>query len=120
MTRRFLPLFIISAAIVLMTIPAWARNNSNNSLSATLDLDSTATINSTTLTPGQYKVVAEGNQAKFEKDGKVVAEVPCTLKTLSSKAAQSEFVMDHNRLMEIQVAGKMEAIDFSSGQSSGT
>ncbi len=119
MFRRFLPLFIVAAAVAVMTIPVRAKNNSSDSLTATLDLDSTATINKTTLTPGEYRVVAEGNQARFEKDGKTVAEVPCTLKTLPNKASLSEFVMDHDRLTEIQVAGKTEAIEFSTSQSAG-
>lgn len=119
MTRRLLPLFTVAAAIAVMAIPALAKNNSSNSLDATLDLYSTATVNNTKLTPGQYRVIAEGNQAKFEKDGKTVAEVPCTIKTLPSKASSSEFVMDHNQLTEIQVAGKTAAIDFSSSGNSG-
>jgi hypothetical protein len=119
MSRRLLLLFATTAVFALMAIPSWAKNNSNGSLSATIDLNSKAALNNTTLVPGEYRVVVEGNQAKFEKDGKVVAEVPCTLKTLSTKATQTEFVVDHDRLTEIKVSGKTEAIEFSSGQSSG-
>lgn len=118
MTRRLLPLFTL-AAVVVMAIPALAKSNSSNSLNTTVDLYSTATVNNTKLAPGEYRVIAEGNQAKFEKDGKTVAEVPCTMKTLPSKASSSEFVMDHDKITEIQVAGKTEAIEFSSSGSSG-
>ena len=117
MTRRMSPFFIAIAVTAVLTIPSWARDNSSAALSASISLDSTATINNTntTLEPGEYKVVAEQNQAKFEKNGKVVAEVPCTLKTLPGKAAHTEFIVDQGRLLEIQVSGKTEAIEFSSG-----
>jgi hypothetical protein len=117
MTRHVLPLFIAISVIAILTIPSWAGDNSSGALSARISLDSIATVNNTntTLEPGEYKVVAEQNQAKFDKDGKVVAEVPCTLKTLPGKAAHTEFVVDQGRLLEIQVSGKTEAIEFSSG-----
>jgi|SRR5579862_8091703 len=107
---------IVMAVFALMTLPSWARPNSNDTLSANIQLYSAATVNNTTLQPGQYKVIAEGSQAKFEKGGKVVAEVPCTLKTLSSKPPETEFVIDHDQLIEIHVSGKMQAIDFSPNQ----
>ena len=119
MSRRFFSLFIVAAVLTLVTIPSWAKNNSAGSLSATVELYSTTTINNTTLTPGQYRITAEGNQAKFEKNGKTVAEAPCTIKTLSNKAAQTQFIVDHDHLQEIQISGKTEAIEFSSSGSSG-
>jgi hypothetical protein len=119
MNRLVLPFFVVTAVFALMTTPSHARTSSNDSLTAKIDLASTTNINNTTLSPGEYKVVAEGNQAKFEKDGKVVAEVPCTLKTLSNKSAHTEFVIDHDRLLEIQVSGKTQAIEFSPAQNSG-
>ena len=64
------------------------------------------------LPPGHYKVIAEGNEAKFEKGGKVVAQVPCTLKTLPQKAQQDEFQVDDHRLVQIDVSGKLQAITF--------
>jgi hypothetical protein len=112
-----LPFFIAVAVITMITIPSWAKDNSSGALTARISLDSATTVNNsnTTLEPGEYRVVAEQNQAKFEKDAKVVAEVPCTLKTLSGKAAHTEFSIDQGRLLEIQVSGKTEAIEFSSG-----
>jgi hypothetical protein len=119
MTKRLLPFFVITAILAVMAIPSYARTNSNDSISATIDLDSKANLNKTALVPGQYKVVAQGNQSKFEKDGKIVAEVPCTLKNLSRKANHNEFFLDHDRLTEIRVSGKNQAIELSSGQNSG-
>jgi hypothetical protein len=119
MSRRLLPLFIAAVAFAVVTIPAWSKSSSSNSINVTITLAQKANVNTTTLDPGDYKVVVEGTQAKFEKDGKVIAEVPCTLKTLSTKALQTETAIDHDQLTEIQVSGKTEAIEFSSGQNSG-
>jgi hypothetical protein len=119
MTKRLLPFFVVTAVLAVMAIPSYARTNSSDSISATIDLASKANLNNTALVPGQYKVVAQGNQATFEKDGKIVAEVPCTLKNLSSKANYTESFMNHDRLTEIRVSGKNQAIELSSGQKSG-
>jgi hypothetical protein len=45
-----------------------------------------------------------------------VAEVPCTLKDFSGKIIDTTFVLDHDQLTEIQVAGKSKAIEFAPGQ----
>ena len=119
MSRRLLPLFITAAMFVVITIPSWAKSSSNGSISVTITLTEKATVNNTTLAPGDYKVVAEGNKATIEKGGKVVAEVPCTLKTLSNKAPQTAATVDHGNLTEILASGKTEAIEFSSNQNSG-
>jgi hypothetical protein len=119
MSRRSLSIFVTTAIFAVIAIPSWAKPNSSGSISATIYLNTVTNVNNTSLAPGEYHIVAEGNQVKFQKDSKVVAEAPCTMKTLSSKAAHTEVVLDHDRLQEIQVSGKTEAIEFSSGQSAG-
>lgn len=114
MSRLLLSILSVFAALTLMSVPSWGKPSAKDSLSTTIDILSTTSIQNTQLQPGHYKVIAEGNEAKFERDGKVVAQVPCTLKTLSQKAQQSEFEIDHNRLTEIDVSGKTQAIDFGS------
>jgi hypothetical protein len=118
MFRRLLPLFAI-AALILTTYSSWARSDSTVSLRTTINLQSTVSVNNKTLEPGVYTVVAEGNQAKFERDGKVIAEAPCTFKTLSSKAAYTEVRMDRDRITEIDLSGKTQAIEFPANQSAG-
>jgi hypothetical protein len=83
-------------------------------LSTSIDLTSATKIQNTQLQPGQYKVIAEGNEAKFEQDGKIVAQVPCTMKMLPNKAKQNRYELDHDRLTEIDVSGKTQAIQFGS------
>jgi hypothetical protein len=44
--------------------------------------------------------------------GKVVAEVPCTWKTLQSKPAYDEVLIDGGAVTEIEFQGQTQAIDF--------
>jgi hypothetical protein len=120
MTRR-VSLFIVAiAAFAVMTLPALAKSNSNPILKTTFDVSSAMKVGSTTLAPGHYEVQVEGNQAKFQKDGKAVAEVPCTVKEQPNKAANSAIhIDDHNQITEIQVSGKTQAIEFSTAPEAG-
>ena len=119
MSRRMFSFFFAIVVLAAMTSPVWAKTDSNATIKATITLYSKLTLGSTSLAPGEYNVTVEGNQAKFEQKGKVVAQVPCTLKTLASKAAQTEFLADQGRMTEIQVSGRTEAVDFPAGQTSG-
>ena len=99
-----------------MTIPAWAKPNSEGTVKTTINLQQQVTMHNSTLTPGRYEVVVEGNQAKFKQDGKVVAEIPCTWKTLPSKSQYSAVLVKNNQITEIDFSGKTQAINFSSEQ----
>ncbi len=105
-------------AIGVASVSVWAKakSDSGDAITATITLTATTTVGGTQLAPGQYKVVVEGNQAKFEQKSKVVAEVPCTLKDISYKPTTTEFVLDHDHISEIQVSGKTKAIEFSTAQ----
>lgn len=102
-------------ALSVMSVSVWAKNDSGDTITTNLKLTVTTTIGSTQLAPGDYKVVADGSKAKFQQGSKVVAEIPCTLKDFSGKVNQTTFVIDNNKLTEIQVAGKSKSIEFSSG-----
>jgi hypothetical protein len=119
MSRSLFLVLLTFALWTAISVPSWAKNNSNDSLKTTVDISETATINNNTLAPGQYTVIAEGNQARFEQDGKLVAEVPCTWKTLSSKPPYSAVMTNHDRITEVDFSGKTQAIEFPSNNSSG-
>jgi len=114
MSRRLFPVFLAIMAVGVMSVSVWAKakSDSADTITATIKLSATTTVGSTQLAPGEYKVVVEGSQAKFEQKGKVVAEVPCTLKDVTYKPTTTEFVLDNNRISEIQVSGKTKAIEF--------
>lgn len=113
MSRRVLQFSLAIAVVCVMSIPVLARPNSKESLSTTIDLITAVNIGNKMVEPGEYKVVAENNRARFEKDGKVIAQVPCTLKTLPAKAHDTEVAVDSNQLTEIRISGKTQAMEFS-------
>jgi hypothetical protein len=113
MSRRSLPLFLAIVALSVMSVSVWAKNDSGDTITANLKLTATTTIGTTQLPAGEYKVIADGSKAKFQQGSKVVAEVPCTLKDFSGKINQTTFIIDNNKLTEIQVSGKTKAIEFS-------
>jgi hypothetical protein len=116
MSRRLLPLIIAIMALGMMgvtaSVSARAKNDAGDSLTTNVKLTSETTIGSTKLAAGEYKVAVDGGKAKFEQGGKVVAEVPCTVKDYQGKINQTTFIIDKGQLTEIQVAGKSKTIDF--------
>jgi hypothetical protein len=119
MSQRVSQFFLVIAVLSVMSIPVLARPSSKDSLSGTISLATAINVGNKTMNPGEYKVVVQDNSAKFEKDGKVVAETPCTLKALPSKARETFVTVDHDKLIEIQISGKTQALEFSSGAASG-
>jgi hypothetical protein len=112
MSRR-LPIYLLAMmALTVMSVTAWAKNDSADSLTANVKLTAATTVGTTKLAPGNYKVVVDGGKAKFEQGSKVVAEVPCTVKDFSGKINETTFVVDKDQLQQIQVAGKSKEIDF--------
>jgi hypothetical protein len=115
MSRRPFLFFLALAVASVMTIPVWAKANAKASLSTTITFDSAIKLANQTLAPGKYRVVAQANNAKFELNGKTVADVPCTMKTLPNKSQHTElFTNGNNRLTQIEVSGKTEALEFGS------
>jgi hypothetical protein len=115
MSRRLLPLFLAIMALATINVSVWAKNDSGDTITTNLKLTTTTNVGTTKLAAGDYKVIADGTKAKFQQGNKVVAEIPCTLKDFTGKIIETTFVIDHNQLTEIQVAGKTKAIEFSSG-----
>lgn len=102
-------------ALTTMSVSVWAKNDAGDTITTSIKLTAPTTIGTTQLAPGEYKIIADGSKAKFQQGNKVVAEIPCTLKDFSGKIIQTTFVIDNNKLTEIQVAGKSKSIEFSSG-----
>ncbi len=116
MLRRLLPLFLAITALSVINVSVWAKNDSGDTITTNLKLTATTNVGTTKLAPGEYKVIADGSKAKFQQGNKVVAEIPCTLKDFAGKINETTFIIDHDQLTEIQVAGKTKSIDFPSGQ----
>jgi hypothetical protein len=115
MFRRSLPFFLAIMALTVMSASVWAKNDSGDTITTNVKLTVATTVGTTKLDAGTYKVTADASKAKFQLGNKVVAEIPCTLKDFTAKINETTFVIDNNKLTEIQVAGKTKAIEFSSG-----
>jgi hypothetical protein len=101
---------LLATAVLAIAAPAWAHTDS-----ATLTFDKSAHIGSTMLAPGSYQVRAEenGKQVEFEKDGKVVAQIPCHWIQLSSKSQNDEALVDNDAVQEIHFEGRIAAVQFN-------
>jgi hypothetical protein len=115
MSRRPLSILLAIFALAFMAVSVSAKNDAGDTITTNLKLTSPTTIGTTQLAPGEYKVIADGSKAKFQQGSKVVAEIPCTLKDFNGKVNQTTFIIDNNKLTEIQVSGKSKTIEFSSG-----
>jgi len=103
--------FFTALVATAMALPLWVIA-ATDSLHKPVYLGSTATVAGKTLQAGNYDLVVKGNQAKFERNGTVVAEVPCTWKTLPAKSDHDGVDTDHGAVTEIQFKGNTQAIDF--------
>ena len=94
-----------------MALPVWVTA-ATDSLNKKVQIGVNATVAGKTLQEGDYDLVVSGNQAKFVSKGKVVAEVPCTWKTLPAKAEHDLVLTDGSAVTEIEFHGNIQAIDF--------
>jgi hypothetical protein len=106
----------ILCAVVLFAVPmiASARPKSETTQveKKTIDLDSQATVDGKTLTPGKYEVLIEGNKVSFERDGQSVVTAPCDWKTLPYKDPYNSTTFSaKNVLQELQFEGSNQALD---------
>ena len=117
---RLLRIFLAILAFSAMSVSVWAnKTDPGNAVSGTIKLSAATKVGNARLAAGEYKVIADENQAKFQKGNKVVAQVPCTLKPLSFMPMTTAFVTENGGISEIQVSGSEMAIEFSTGGSSG-
>jgi hypothetical protein len=103
--------FITALVAIGMALPIWLPA-ATDSLHKAIHLGSNATVAGKPLQAGDYDLLVSGNQAKFESKGKVVAEVPCTWKTLPAKADHDLVLTSGEAVTEITFQGKTQAIDF--------
>ena len=83
-----------------------------DTLHKSIHIGTSATVAGKALQAGDYDILVNGNQAKFSMKGKVVAEVPCTWKTLPGKSEHDIVQIEGGAVTEIDFQGKTQAIDF--------
>lgn len=103
--------FITALIATGMALPIWVTAAADT-IHKTVHIGAAATVAGKALQEGDYDLVVSGTQAKFASKGKVVAEVPCTWKTLPAKAEHDMVMIDAGAVTEIEFQGKTQAIDF--------
>jgi hypothetical protein len=103
--------YLVALAFSLISLPAWAAHSDSMSW----ELHETTTIGSAQVKPGNYLFRAEEGQSELQiiQDGKVIAKVPCSWTHLTKKAPESEIQILNNQMIEVQFAGRREAIQFN-------
>jgi hypothetical protein len=104
-------IYFAALALSFFSLPAWAAHS--DSLSWVLH--ETTTIGSAQVKPGNYLFRAEEGQSELQiiQGGKVVAKVPCIWTHLTTKASESEIQILDNQMIQLQFAGRREAIQFN-------
>jgi len=109
MTIRVLSRVLILLTALALSFPAWAVPAKK-----TIHVQHRLQVGETTLAPGDYTVVVDGNEATFEQGHKVVAKVSCAMKESGEKSPQDVVVYDANTaITEIRFAGQSQVITFT-------
>lgn len=86
-------------------------------------LQEPASVNGTTLKPGDYKIQVEGDKAIVKDGKKTVLEAPAKLETVEHKYSATAVDLDNvdnkARISEIHVGGTKTRIVFSNGAAAG-
>jgi len=115
MSRRILYHELAIVVGLTFALPVWAKP-----LKKWIELYSPAQVGNTALLAGQYELVVDDKTAiaTFEKNNKVVAEIPYQLIRIA-KAPTDAMVFDKKgELTEIDFSGKSEAIEFTADSAS--
>jgi len=100
--------FILLTALAL-SFPAWAVPAKK-----TIHITHRFQVGETTLAPGDYTIVVDGNEATFNQGHKVVAKVSCAKKESGIKSPEDAVVYDANAaITEIRFAGQSQVITFA-------
>ena len=99
--------FILAAALAI-SFTAWAAPARK-----TVHIQHRLQVSDTTLAPGDYTIVVDGNEATFNQGRKVVAKVSCAVKENSEKSAQDAVIYADTAITEIRFAGQSQVITFT-------
>ena len=115
MSGRTLYRELAIVAALTLALPLWAKPLIP--LKKSIELYSPARVGNTALLAGQYELIVDDKTATFEKDNKVVAEIPYQLIRIT-KPPTDAMLFDKDELTEIEFAGKSIAIEFTDDSAS--
>jgi hypothetical protein len=109
MANRVVSRGLILVAALAISFPAWAA-----AARKTVHIQHRLQVGDTTLAPGDYTVVVDGNEATFNQGHKVVAKVSCAMKESGMKSPQDVVVYDANSaITELRFAGQSQVVTFT-------
>jgi hypothetical protein len=105
--RNFGKALMTVAAVAALSLPALAKTDSE-----ILTLDQPTQVGTSQLDKGTYEIHATEGADHFTvtKDGKKVADIPCTWVQLEKKPTTSTVQKANGRVTEIDFGGKTQAI----------
>ena len=109
MVTRVVSRGLILAAALAISFTAWAAPARK-----TVHIQHRLQVGDTTLAPGDYTIVVDGNEATFNQGRKVVAKVSCAVKENSEKSAADAVIYADTAITEIRFAGQSQVITFTS------
>jgi len=77
-----------------------------------IDITQKAKVGKLVLTPGEYKLVVNGTEAKVMKNGKLLGEVNCRWIESAHKAETDEIIYNGDHLSEVRLGGKTRVLEF--------
>ena len=108
MVTRVVSRGLILVAALAISFTAWAAPARK-----TVHIQHRLQVGDTTLAPGDYTVVVDGNEATFNQGRKVVAKVSCAVKENGEKSAQDAVIYADTAITEIRFAGQSQVITFT-------
>jgi hypothetical protein len=103
--------YLTALAFSLIALPAWAAHSDSFSW----EIHEPTAIGNVQVEPGNYLFRAKEGQSELQiiKDAKVIAKVPCRWTHLTNRASSSEVKTLDNEIIQLQFAGRREAIQFN-------
>lgn len=102
------------ALLLAVTIPAMASPKgakmSNSVAKGQFNVVGGEIISGTTLTPGEYNVVANDSTLSFFRGKKLIAEAPIQWKDATQKSDQNAIVTDSGKIQEVRFKGQSRSV----------
>jgi len=96
-----------------LATPLWAKP-----LKKTIELYSPARVGNTALLAGQYELILNEKVVTFERNNKVVGEIPYQWKQIAKSRTDAMVFDEKGELTEIDFSGKSQAIEFTENSAS--
>ncbi|HEV2222886.1 MAG TPA: hypothetical protein VGR84_07790 [Candidatus Acidoferrales bacterium] len=109
LVHLFAVALMLALAIPAMASPKGAKM-SNSVAKGQFNVVGGEMISGTTLTPGEYNVVANDSTLSFFRGKKLIAEAPIQWKDATQKIDQNAIVTDAGKIQEVRFKGQSRSV----------